>query len=434
MTSVTQLHTSDLRKQAVKMAGPSIIAPAPRPCWPQHDEDEIAAVTEVLRSGKVNALVHGDRCRAFEQAFASFCDVPFAIALANGTLALELALRALEIGPGDEVIIPARSFFASVSCVLAVGARPVFADIDLHSQNISAESVRSMVSTRTRAVICVHLAGRPCDMDTLLTVCREENLFLIEDCAQAHGATYRGQRVGSFGDAAAFSFCTDKIMSTGGEGGMLLLRDRPLWVRAWAYKDHGKNPDKVRDGGGSSTFRYLHDSFGSNFRMTEMQAAIGLAQLGKLPAWLAARRRNAAVLKEALSDHILIRTLDVPGHIDHAYYKYYFYLRPERMEEAYSLADVVAALNSLGIKCGPGSCPDMSAEHAFHGLAPRKDADLPNAKTVGACSIMVPVDHLLGKDDMDTTAFAIRAVASEVAKPCWTIDDRAESLEWSSYD
>lgn len=435
MTSVAQFRTSDLSNHVLEVTDKSIGAPVPRPRWPQYGEDEISAATDVLRSGKVNALVHGDRCRAFEQAFASFCDVPYAIALANGTLALELALRALEIGPGDEVIVPSRSFFASVSCVVAVGAQPVFADIDFHTQNIAADSVRSMVSSRTRAVICVHLAGRPCEMDALAAVCSENGLFLIEDCAQAHGATYRGRRVGSFGDAAAFSFCTDKIMSTGGEGGMLLLRDRTRWARAWAYKDHGKNPDRMDEPTtAGSTFRYVHDSFGSNFRMTEMQAAIGLAQLNKLPAWLAVRRRNAAVLNQALSDHLLIRTLDVPDYIEHAYYKYYYYLRLERMEEIFSLSDVVAALNSLGMKCGTGSCPDMSAEHAFDQAAPRRDSDLPNAKAVGACSIMVPVDHLLDLEDMDSMAFAIRTVASMVAKPCWMFDASQDCSGRSSLD
>lgn len=393
--------------------------PSLRPRWPQHEEDEIAAVTEVLRSGKVNALVHGERCHAFEEAFAAFCDVQHAIALANGTLALELALRALGVGPGDEVIVPARSFFASVSCVVAVGATPVFADIDFHSQNIDPESIRSVVSSRTRAVICVHLAGWPCDMDALVEVCREKGLFLIEDCAQAHGATYRGRRVGSFGDAAAFSFCTDKIMSTGGEGGMLLLNDRKQWARAWAYKDHGKNPDKLHAPVSGSSFRYVHDSFGSNFRMTEMQAAIGLVQLGKLPGWLAARRRNAAFLDEALADHPLIKRLVVPHHIEHAYYKYYFHLRCRRMDKGYTPTDVIAALNAIGFTCGAGSCPDMSREFAFHHAPPRRDGGLPNAEAVGRRSVMVPVDHLLGPGDMASTASAIRTVASQVAGEYW---------------
>lgn len=422
MTSVTQIGHMRWRQGtgAFRPEGGGITAPVARPRWPQHGEDEIAAAADVLRSGKVNALIHGDRCRAFEQAFAEFCDVPHAIALANGTLALELALRALEIGPGDEVIVPARSFFASVSCVVAVGATPVFADIDYNSQNIGPESVRSMISSRTRAVICVHLAGWPCGMDALVSICEEKGLFLIEDCAQAHGATYRGRRAGSFGDASAFSFCTDKIMSTGGEGGMLLLRDRARWARAWAYKDHGKNPDKVRAPVGGSGFRYIHDSFGSNFRMTEMQAAIGLTQLGKLPSWLAARRRNAAYLNEALSGHPLIKKLIVPEHVEHAYYKYYFYLRPRRMACGFAPGDVIATLNALGMNCGPGSCPDMSRERAFHHGSARTDAGLPNARAVGERSVMVPVDHLLGREDMDSMAFAIRAVASEVAGPDWS--------------
>jgi dTDP-4-amino-4,6-dideoxygalactose transaminase len=202
--------------------------------WPRHEADEVAAVTRVLESGRVNSLVHGDECRAFEHEFAEFVGMPHAIAVSNGTVSLELALRALGVGPGDEVILPARSFFATASCVAAVGAETVFADIQIETHNIDPASVQRMLSPRTKAVICVHLGGRPCELDALLEICRANDLFLIEDCAQAHGATYRNQPVGSFGDASSFSFCTDKIMSTGGEGGMVLFRDEAAWSRASA--------------------------------------------------------------------------------------------------------------------------------------------------------------------------------------------------------
>ena len=380
--------------------------------WPHHDEDEIAAVVDVLRNGRVNSLVHGERGRAFEQAFADYVGMPHAISLANGTLALELALRALGVGAGDEVIVPARSFFATVSCVLAVGAIPVFADIDAQSQGISPASVERMVSARTKAVICVHLAGHPCDMDALVTLCQTRGLWLIEDCAQAHGAAWRGRKVGSFGHAAAFSFCTDKIMSTGGEGGMLLLGDSDHWTRAWAYKDHGKNPDKLRTAGTPGAFRYVHDSFGSNWRMTEMQAAIGLAQLAKLPRWLATRTRNATILRQGLAGHPLIRLPDIPDHIDHAWYKFYFQLNVDAMAPGRKAMDLIAALQAAGIPCGSGSCPDMSRETAFATAPPRKDGSLSAAAWLGDRSVMLPVDHLLDEADMHAMAQAVVQLAT----------------------
>lgn len=376
--------------------------------WPRHEPDEVAAAVNVLESGRVNALVHGDETRAFEREFAEFVGMPFAIAVANGTVSLELALRAMGIGPGDEVIVPARSFFASVSCIVAVGAQPVFADVQLETQNIDPVSVARMISPRTRAVLCVHIAGMPCDMASLVSLCRTNGLALIEDCAQAHGATYRGKQVGSFGDCSSFSFCTDKIMSTGGEGGMVLFRSQKAWETAFAYKDHGKNPVKLRSVSGTAPgeFRYTHDSFGTNFRMTEMQAAIGRVQLRKLPGWLARRRANAAQLAEALQDLPGLIIDPVKFFCEPAWYKFYARIDPARLPPRVSRSSVLAALTAQGIQCGSGSCPDMSREGAFATMNPPRDGDLPVAQELGERTIMVPVDHLLDSDDMDAISAA----------------------------
>lgn len=377
--------------------------------WPYYEADEIEAVREVLESGRVNALVHGDQTRAFEGEFADFVGTGHAIAVANGTLALELGLRALGIGAGDEVIVPARSFFASASAVVAAGAAPVFADIDPVSQTIAPASAARMIGPATRAILCVHLAGWPCDMTALRDLCDRHRLYLIEDCAQAHGAAIGGRRVGSFGDVAAFSFCTDKIMSTGGEGGMLTTNDRDLWVRAWAYKDHGKNPDVLAAAPAGAAFRYVHDSFGSNFRLTEMQAAIGRRQLAKLPDWLARRRANAAALTAALADHPAIAVPHVPRGTASAWYKYNLQLDLDRLPAGASAESVVAALRGRGISCGTGSCPDMSREGAFAGVATRTDGDLPAARRVGERNLMLAVDHLFDPRTMRRIADAIKA-------------------------
>lgn len=380
--------------------------------WPQHEPDEIAAVVEVLSSGRVNGLVHGEQTRAFEAEFARFIGVDHAVAVANGTVALELALRALGIGPGDEVIVPARSFFATASCVVAVGAEPVFADIDPVSHNICPVSVAAMVSPRTRAIICVHLAGWPCDMAALLDLCRKEGLLLIEDCAQAHGAAIDGQRVGSFGHAAAFSFCTDKIMSTGGEGGMVVTPHEEVRHRVWSYKDHGKSHAKVSaPNGAGSGFRYIHDSFGSNFRLTEMQAAIGRCQLNKLPAWLAQRRANAELLNILLQDDERLIVPAPPANISHAWYKYNLGIDRGAGKNS-GVEKIVGRLRDMGITCASGSCPDMSGEAAFAGRPARKDHDLPNAARVGQRNLMLAVDHLLDEEAMFHIAAAVRKAVS----------------------
>jgi dTDP-4-amino-4,6-dideoxygalactose transaminase len=363
--------------------------------WPIYGEDEIAEVVDILRSGRVNALHHGDRCRAFERAFADYCGMPHAIAVANGTLALELALRALRIGPGDEVIVPARSFVASASCVAAVGAVPIFADVDPESQTINAATVAAVLTSRTKAVLMVHIAGWPCPADEIIVLARAYGLAVIEDCAQAHGATVGGKPVGSLGDAAAFSFCTDKIMSTGGEGGMLLLRDSEAWARAWAYKDHGKSPDAVRCSHSGGTFRWLHESLGSNWRLTEMQAAIGLRQLAKLPSWLAARRRNAAILNERLGDSAAIRLTPPPPSVGHAYYKYYAFVRPDRLAQGWSRDRIIGEANAAGLPCGSGICPEIYRERAFDAGPSCPQFALPCARALGETSLMLPVDPTL---------------------------------------
>ncbi|WP_419813917.1 DegT/DnrJ/EryC1/StrS family aminotransferase [Glacieibacterium sp.] len=382
----------------------------PRSRWPVYAEDEIAAAAEVLRSGRVNALHHGEQCRAFEAAYAQACGMPHAIAVANGTVSLEIALRALGIGPGDEVVVTPRSFVASASCVVSVGATPVFADVDPVSQNLTAASVAAVIGPRTRAILVVHLAGWPAGMNELVALAEANDLKIIEDCAQAHGATLDGRPVGSFGDVASFSFCTDKIISTGGEGGLLLFRDDEVHARAWSLKDHGKQLGVMAPPGPS--FRWLHDSFGSNLRMTEFQAAIGRHQLAKLPGWTAVRQRNARVLDRQLADLAALR-LTVPGDgIGHAYYKYYAFVRPERLRAGWSRDRIVAAAQDAGLPCQSGVCPEIYRERAFvaAGLAP--PAPLPVAAELGLTSLMLPVDQTLDADDMAVIATGLATIVA----------------------
>ena len=370
--------------------------------WPRHEADEIEVVASLLAGGKVNALVHGEQTRAFEKEFATYVGCNHAVTVANGTLALELALRALGIGPGAEVIVPARSFFATASCVVAVGATPVFADIDLVSQNICPESAERMISPATRAIICVHLSGWPCDMPRLQKLCCEHGLALVEDCAQAHGAAVGEFRAGSFGDIAAFSCCTEKIISTGGEGGVITTSNQELAGRVAAYKDHGKNFDKIGAFGAGNQFRYVHDSFGSNYRLTEMQSAIGRRQLAKLPGWLDRRARNARILTECLEDHPLIRVPAPPAGVTHAWYKYNFLVEIEQLSARRGVEEIVSILRSHGITCGTGSCPDMSREGAFNADPPRRDGGLCGAEWLADRNVMLAVDHLFESEQMGT--------------------------------
>lgn len=383
--------------------------------WPTYSSQEIQAVTKVLESGKVNYWTGGEG-RQFEQEFASYHDAPYGVAVANGTLALELALIVLEIGSGDEVVVTPRTFLASASAIVAVGAVPVFADVDPVSQNITPGTVLPVVTAKTKAVITVHLAGWPCDMQAFRTLADEHGLLLIEDCAQAHGAVIDGKKVGSWGDAAAFSFCQDKIMSTGGEGGMLLLQDEAAWKKAWSYKDHGKDWDGVYNTDHPPGFRWLHHSFGTNWRLTEMQSALGRIQLSLLPEWLEKRRHFAAFLNEKLSSVAGLRLTVPPNHIEHAYYKYYAFVEPDKLKSDWSRDRVIAEVNARDVFCQQGSCSEIYLEKAFDGHSSRPQQRLPVAQQLGETSLLFQVHPTLTDEHIEQAANALVDVMKAAVK------------------
>ena len=385
--------------------------------WPFFDHDEIAAVNNVLKSGHVNYWT-GEEGHLFEKEFAASLGVEYAIAMMNGTVALEAALMALSIGNGDEVIVTPRSYIASASCAVMRGAKPVFADVDRNSQNITEATIEKVITNRTRAIIAVHLAGWPCAMDEIMALANEHGLAVIEDCAQASGAFYKGRPIGSFGDAAAFSFCQDKIMTTGGEGGMLATNDKYIWSKVWSYKDHGKSYDAVysnNDLKPGPSFKWLHGSFGTNWRMTEMQAAIGRVQLRKLSGWVERRRRNADILTKAFLNIPALCVSTPPDYISHAYYKYYVFLKPDMLKEGWDRERIIIAINAEGIPCFTGSCSEMYLEKAFEADSLRPKKRLPVAEELGHTAMMFLVHPTLSDDDMRDM---IKAVEKVMAIAC----------------
>lgn len=378
--------------------------------WPQFEEDEIQAVTAILRSGKVNYWT-GEEGRAFESEYAAYTERRHGVAVANGTLALELALLAFKVGEGDEVITPSRTYVASASCAVARGARPVVADVDRDSQVITVETIKAALTPRTRAIVVVHLAGWPCAMDEIMAFAAEHQLVVIEDCAQAHGATYKGRPIGSFGHAAAFSFCQDKIISTGGEGGMLVLDDEDAWKRAWAYKDIGRSYDAVYNRQHPPGFRWITESFGSNWRLTEIQSAIGRIQLSKLPSWVNARRRLANMLQEGLSGLPLLRVPAPPADVGHAYYRFYAFVQPELLAEGWTRDRIMLELNQQGVACTVGSCSEIYREKAFvdRGWTPER---LPVARELGETGLMFVLDHTMAPQTVARIVATVRDVVS----------------------
>ena len=381
----------------------------PFPPWPSFSQEEADAASAVLLSNKVNYWT-GQEGRQFEREFAAFAGTEYAIAVGNGTLALDLALQGLGIGPGDEVVVTPRTFLASATAVINAGATPVFADVDRDSQNLTAETVTAVLTPRTKAVICVHLAGWPCDMDAMMAMAEAHDLFVIEDCAQAHGATWNGRSVGGFGHVGCWSFCQDKIMTTGGEGGMVTVNDRDLWSRMWSFKDHGKSWEAVYEREHAPGFRWLHESVGTNWRLTEMQSAIGRIQLRRMPEWTRLRQAHCQAIWEAARELPGLRVPTLPDEAGHAGYKCYVFVRPESLAPGWDRDLIMNRMVEMGVPCFSGSCSEVYLEKCFQdlGLAPAER--LPTARELGETSLMFLVHPTLEPAHIDKTIAALRAV------------------------
>lgn len=377
--------------------------------WPSFTEEEANAVRDVILSNKVNYWT-GQECREFEREFAKWAQCEHAVAVANGTVALDVALKALGIGAGDEVIVTSRTFLASVSSIVNAGAVPVFADVDGDSQNITAETIRAVLSDRTRAVVCVHLAGWPCDMDPIMALASEYDLKVIEDCAQAHGALYKGRSVGSIGHVGAWSFCQDKIMTTGGEGGMVTTNDKALWSAMWSYKDHGKSWEAVYERQHPPGFRWLHESFGTNWRMLEVQGSIGRIQLKRMPQWHESRLANARRIWNCAEALPGLRVPKVPHDIVHASYKCYVFIQPELLAAGWTRDRILNEINALGVPCFSGSCSEVYLEKAFDGTAWRPEESLPMAYQLGETSLMFMVHPTLTDAEITKTCDVLSKV------------------------
>lgn len=388
--------------------------------WPSFSIEESSAVSSVLLSNKVNYWT-GELCKQFEVEFASWAGVKYAVALANGTLALEFALKSLGVGPNDEVIVTPRTYIASVSCVVSVGAKPVFADVDVESGCISGKTIEKVITPKTKAIICVHLGGWPCDMDSIMQLASSRGVKVIEDCSQAHGAVYKGKPVGSIGDIGTWSFCQDKIITTGGEGGMVTTNNPEIWEKIWSFKDHGKSYQSIKKGSNEPGYKWVHKTFGTNGRMLEMQAAIGLIQLKRMNEWTRLRNLNARKILDSCKEFGLIADYFDKRHYSesadafsmHAYYKCYAYLRLETLKKGWSRDRVIHEINELGVPCYQGSCSEVYLEEAFSRDKLNPDIRLNNAKLLGEVSLMFLVHPTLTNAELDLTCHAIKKVLSQ---------------------
>lgn len=381
--------------------------------WPSYSAQEVEAVAAVLVSNRVNYWT-GDLCRQFERRFADWVGTRHAVALSNGTVALDAALAALGVGPGDEVITTPRTFVASASSIAMAGATPVFADVDPDTQGLSAATIRAVLTPRTKAVVCVHLGGAPCDMDPIMALSAEHGFRVIEDCAQAHGARYRGKSVGGIGHIGAWSFCQDKVMTTGGEGGMITTDDPDLWASVWSYKDHGKTWEAMYEREHPPGPRLVHDRLGTNGRMIEMQAAIGLIQLDRMADWTRRRAEIASRVLDACARWPALRVPPIASDTSHAWYRAYVFVAPDRLKPGWTRDRIIAAINERGVPCLQGTAPEVYLERAFDAVG-RPAQRLPIARLLGETGLCFLVHPTLTEDEVAQTAAAIDTVMAQAS-------------------
>ena len=361
--------------------------------WPQFNDKTIDSVVSILKTGKVNQWTNSN-VNIFETKFANYFGCNYAVAVFNGTVALELCIKTLELEEGDEIIVTSRTFIASASCVAWCGLKPIFVDVDINSQNITLNNIRKAVNKKTKAIILVHLAGWPCELEEICAYCKENNIYVIEDCAQSHGAKYNDKYVGTYGDINAWSFCQDKIISTGGEGGMITTNNERLYKKAWSIKDHGKSYDLCFNTEHPKGFKWLHENIGTNWRMLPIQAVIGIESLDELNKWVIHRRKIASIYNDNLKNVIGVKLTIPPENVYHSYYKYYFFIEPEKF--IISRDDIIELINKEDINCQIGSCGEIYKEKALITYKPK--IDLFNAKKLFETSIMLKCDPCIPEE------------------------------------
>jgi dTDP-4-amino-4,6-dideoxygalactose transaminase len=373
--------------------------------WPQFTDKMISRVSEILKSGKVNQWTN-PVVKEFEDKFSNYFDCKHSVAVFNGTVALELCLKTLDLKEGDEIIVTSRTFLASATCGAWYGIKPVFVDVDLNSQNITLESIKQGITEKTKAVILVHLAGWPCELEEICKYCKENNIWVIEDCAQCHGAKYNNKYAGTWGDINAWSFCQDKIISTCGEGGMVTTNNLELYKRAWSLKDHGKGYDTVFNKPHQNGFRWLHEEIGTNWRMLPIQAAIGIESLDELSNWVEHRRNIASIYNENLKNMNGVRLTIPSDNIFHSYYKYYFFINPENFK--ISRDELIEQINKNGVFCQIGSCGEIYKEKALEKYKP--DIDLPNAKQLFETAMLLKCDPLITVEEANSNINIVKQI------------------------
>ncbi len=383
------------------------------PKWPSFSNEEIKTVSSLLNKGQVNYR-SGYYSNKFEREFASYIGVKYGIAVFNGSIALELALRALDIKKNDEVIVTPRSFIISSSIPILFEAKPVFADIDENTLGLTLESIKKVVTNKTKAIIAVHLGGVPCDIIKISNFAKKNNISLIEDCSQAHGASVKNRKVGSFGRISVFSFCNDKIISTGGEGGIVLTNEKQLYRKVYEYKDHGK--DFKQQNKFLLNYNYIHNTFGTNYRITEFQSCLGRIQLKKLNKNLRTRNFIAkSIYKLSNKFPILFREPIFNKDNYNAYYVCYLFLNKNGIKKNININKIINTLRNSGIICSIGACPELYKEKVFKNYT-KKNYFLKNTRNLSNKTICLNINQNFSKNFLKLYLEKLKNVFTEIQR------------------
>ena len=369
--------------------------------YPYYPPQLIYKVNKILKSGKVNYWT-GNQGKIFEKEFSKYIGNKYSVAVTNGSVALEIALKALNLNKNDQVIVTPRSFIISASCVINCGLKPVFADVD-HNGNLSMEGIKKVYSNKIKAIIVVHLNGMPCELDSIIKFSKKFKIKIIEDCSQAHGAKYNKRSVGSFGDISTWSFCQDKIITTGGEGGMISTNDKKLWEKCWSHKDHGKDYYSVFYKKHKLGFKWLHENYGTNHRMTEFQAAIGRYQLKYLDSQIKKRNQIAKKVIKSLSlfwdKYNLIEKPNFDLNLNiHAFYRLNFFINIKRKDKL----KLLKSLQSKNVNCNEGPCPEIYKEKVFKKLNVYPNTKLINAIKLGRKSFVYHINPFISYNKLNS--------------------------------
>ena len=330
--------------------------------WPKFTDKEINLVKKILKSGKINQWT-GNYNKLFSNAFKKSVRQKYAIPICNGSLALDLAVRSLNLKPFSQILVTSRSFVATAKCITNNHHHPIFLDESSEYSGICLKDLKKKFNKKVKAIICAHIGGYPNKIDEIKSFAKEKNIFLIEDCSQSHGGNYKNKPLGSFSDISVWSFCQDKIISTGGEGGMITTNNKKIYEYCNQFKDHGKNFNKMNNKKYKYSFKYLHDFNGTNLRLTEIQCAMGLIQLSNLKKNLITRRKFVKELLLVLQNYKYIKIMPYSKINDCSWYRLYFTINFKKIKK--TREEVLALLNSNRITSNSGTCCELYKEKIF---------------------------------------------------------------------